>query len=487
MQIRSWQYRAVVQRAVKSSTIFRGARRRLRHLWAVGVGGLMLSTPSLAQQQSKGPSLLFGGAITPSKSPVRLDPVLPRGERLPVPWPVIEGQRSCSSRRPVCVVSSAATTSAIGSESLGEASPPLGAAQSLEYFERAWEEHTFGASLPGPRASFEQPLTWNPDPTRPLTVRRERVPSRGFDRARSRCEGGAPTLENARICLIQSALFASAPATASWLARGLAAQATAQMGDAPKVRFELQSSFAHPQLGILSSTTAHRSWRSAAARRVPVTSLRSARFFEYLEARSQAALGEAAWLSLSLAATRTRPGVTRWEAEPDILDVLAATVRGDGVALARLFDDFAQQSLFQAQAWGTKMEFAWRLGSESLPRNVALADPMEPTGTSYVRVDLQPGDRNKVIAFRMSCESPVSYVWSVVRLDEADSLHSSVEIAYRERGGEAEARITPQPGVRALVLVGTNMGGIDLAHPFDPDHEPHEAHGCQVYVSPIAY
>jgi hypothetical protein len=34
----------------------------------------------------------------------------------------------------------------------------------------------------------------------------------------------------------------------------------------------------------------------------------------------------------------------------------------------------------------------------------------------------------------------------------------------------------------SLLLVGTNLDGVDLAHPFDPDHGPHEFHACTVAV-----
>jgi hypothetical protein len=33
--------------------------------------------------------------------------------------------------------------------------------------------------------------------------------------------------------------------------------------------------------------------------------------------------------------------------------------------------------------------------------------------------------------------------------------------------------------------VGTNLGGVDLAHPFDPDFEPFEPHGFTVYLAEL--
>ncbi len=437
----------------------------------VWVVGFLQVAPLAAEPPRAGRALLFGGAVTPSKSPVRLDPVLPRGELLGL-GPVMEEPSACSSRRPVCVRIADPNTAAPG--------------PALEMLERAWEEHALGASLPAPLATFLSPLVWAPSP-RPLKVLRRTRPSRGFDRATASCSGGETSLETARRCVTQAALYGQSPATASWLAQGLGAEVAIELGEAPHSRAELATSFQHPHVGVLTSARGFSLWREPDAPPHRVSLLRSARFFRYLEARSEAGDGSAAWLSLSLAATTTRPGASRWEAEPDLLDVLAATLGGDDTALARLLDDFARHSVSDAASTGAQLGYSWRVSSSGLPRNLALSEPMDPTGTSYVRLDLDAPDRDRVYAFRMNCEAPVSYVWSVVRLGPKDEFLSSVEIAYRNRGGDAEARILPLPQVATLVLVGTNMGGIDLAHPFDPDHEPHETHGCQIYISAVPY
>ena len=35
---------------------------------------------------------------------------------------------------------------------------------------------------------------------------------------------------------------------------------------------------------------------------------------------------------------------------------------------------------------------------------------------------------------------------------------------------------------RAVLIVGTNLEGIDLSHPFDPDVAPFEPHTATVYL-----
>jgi hypothetical protein len=57
-----------------------------------------------------------------------------------------------------------------------------------------------------------------------------------------------------------------------------------------------------------------------------------------------------------------------------------------------------------------------------------------------------------------------------------------IDIPYQERGRDAEGRISNLEGARAVLIVGTNLEGIDLAHPFDPDVAPFEPHAATVYL-----
>lgn len=467
----------VGQQPVKSSAVFRSQRlrpswRRSGTLAGAGFGLLaVLGAPEAQGENARqGRPLLLGGAVQPTKSPVRLDPVLPHGEHRTRPASPLMKQKRCSQTRPLCVGTDADLE---GSE--------LDVALGL--LVRAYEEHSFGAGLHRPRSRGEGPLLWIIDEAQSLTLSLSLVPSRGFDRGRADCRGGLVTPEAARKCVTQAALAETAPATASWLREGVAAHTSRALGEAPETALAISESLAHPQVGILTSTQTTRQWRDE--ERVDVSRERSVRFFDYLESRSAQHFGHAAWLSLTLGATETEAGASRFEAEPDLLDVLHATVQGDVTALARLLDDFSQESVVAAQAQGFSFEPDWVLEGNTLPRNVALPMPLEPTGSGYVRVLLTPAQRKQVMAFKMICEAPVSYVWSVARLAESGKVLSTVPVAYSERGRQAATRIEPEESTVALLLSGTNMGGIDLAHPFDPDHEPHEAHACSVYVSAL--
>ncbi len=423
-----------------------------------------------ATERDSGPSLLFGGAVQPRKPPIRLDPVLPRGERRDVLPELGTLKLLCSSVRPVCVDRS------FGSKGLAA-------------LVAAYEEYTYGASLPAPHAGFERPLIFARGEGQ-LQVNFELEQSRGFDRGRARCHAARISPSLSRRCVSEAALGSLAPAGASWLRSGQAAQWSSEMGAAPEVSEAVRRAAFEPQVGILTSTRRYRDPRNGRA--VSISGLRSARFFSYLDKRSDAPLGHAGFLSLILGATKTEPGAVRFEAEPDLMDVLSATLGGNASDLARLFDDFARFSFFEPIApyqlssndSTLRNEMVdWRIDGASLPRSLILSRAIEPTGSAYVILALTSAQRRKTVAMQTHCESPVSYVWSVVRLDGQGEAMSTLHVGYKERGTSVEARVSPQEGTTRLVFVGTNMGGVDMAHPFDPDHEPHEAHGCRLYLS----
>lgn len=375
--------------------------------------------------------------------------------------------RHCSLRRPVCVESTSA----------GNSSP------ALSLLERALEEVVFGNHLPSSFASFESPLVFRLEATERLHVELEATLGRGFDQAAPSCVGGDLTLETARRCVFEASLAERAPATAEWLREGYAAESARELGGAPEMESELRSSFAHPEAGVFTSST------TSPARSEQVfewvSPLRSARFFRYLGVRSDQSVATSGYLALTLAATETPAGSLRYSAEPDLADVIRATHGHDRSEVARFYDDFARWSFFDAEQQSFPLSVEWEIDGRSLPRSVAFSRPLEPTGSVYALVNLPESMRHEVLGFRTSCETPVSYVWSVTRLTEENEELSSFPLTFQERNPEASGRVLPVPGMEKLLVVGTNLGGVALTHPFDPDHGPHEAHGCRLTVDVV--
>lgn len=456
-QNRSWQYRVVTVKRVKSAAGFR-AQRPGRGPFQRTLLALALLSGGLKAGPDQARPLLLGGGTTVSKIPVLLDPVLPVGALRPAGFPLLKDLR-CSLARPVCVSEEAGT-------------------RALSLLESAYEKVAFGSDLGRLRATYQEPLVWQPSSVAALEVERDLLPSRGFDRGRAFCRGGAAHAETALLCVSEATLYSLAPAATSHLVSGLA---LSQQTLSPTRDAAGAASLTRPSAGVLTNSAGVTDFRTDAL--TGVSRSRSVRFFDYLEGRSVHGLGEASFLSLALAATRTEPGALRFDSEPDVMEVLFATHDGNRPDVARLFDDFAQQSVRSAATYGAEFEPTWTLSGDSLPRTVAFPDAIEPTGSVYLRLDLTEEQATAKFAFRMYCEAPVSYVWSVARLDERGEELKRVLVTFQETASSAETTVEPLPRTRALLLSGTNMGGVDVAHPFDPDHGPHEAHGCRAAVS----
>lgn len=341
-----------------------------------------------------------------------------------------------------------------------------------------------------------------------LTVHIEPLPSRGFDRATAFCLGGETELErSAHLCVAEASLVGHAPAHAPHVRRAYGTHLWWRFG----------------ALGLSDrralATLQRAPERAVMKRRRSRESEGAALWFEYLDghaATPNLPAGYVATAALALAATRTPPGALRWHAEPDVLDVLRSSLDHSRERAARFWDGFAQSRMrlgregaAEAFLWpfltpalsgsasasertllgggteGPKVTPtpAWELTASSLPRHFALPRPLAPTGSVSFVLTL---DRPVLaLALRATCEAPVSYVWSVARYDRAGNLVSTLLVPFQERQRITEQRIIELDGVHELVVSGTNLGGVDLAHPFDPDHEPFEPHGCSVYFAEL--
>lgn len=413
------------------------------------------------------PSLLLGGAAPRVKKEIFVDPRLPSGElrerlqgpeRAPTP-----SSRLCSARRPLCVVGAR------------KRSLP----QALTLLEAAYERHRFGAGLPTYDASLPA-LEWWLTPEE-LQIDLQERPSRLFDRASARCRGGHLTARDAQRCITEASLGALAPATAPALRSGSAVASSWDfLGLQPEDEPLLEQVQAHPERGLLTRE----------AHDVPET--RSALFFQYLsEVATQSSPGAPGFVALSLAATRTPADSLRYLGDPDLFDVLRVSLREDRERLAHLLDDFTAArrrlgrpgGLFPELGRTIEPRLAWRIPSTTLPRHLVLPRPLEPTGSAFLKVELENDTPLLSLGVRVTCETPVSYQWSIARLDAQGVELSRLRITFQERGSIFEQRIDREESTAAFLIQGTNLGGVDLSHPFDPDHSPHEAHLCSVYLA----
>ncbi|MCH2108371.1 MAG: hypothetical protein MK135_03515 [Polyangiaceae bacterium] len=436
--------------------------RPLFQSWTRALWVLLLGLVSTAEAQER--PLLLGGAHTPKKRQVRLDPRLPRGEPLLSSWELAQLlqlpapphsaaaypstgdfnlNKQCSFKRPVCV-------SGANQEKRRQA---------LEHLEEAWELAIIGLGLP-----FEtfEPIHWHLQEEQPFKVFPLLLPSLHYDRAEAVCRGGALTQETALQCAMEGSLISVAPATKSIFREAAALSVLGSLLPAAHERNQELIRTAGEQPGqSLSSSLGG-----------------TIEFLEFLETTTDhSQLLPAGFAYLALGATHTPASSFRWEAEPDLFDILRANLKAETTALPRLMDSFAHFRLENAPSHHLELK------SSALPQHIGLREPIQPMGQVYVSVTLD--QQVEELAFRTQCEDPVSWVWSLASYDAQDGELRRLPLPFLERSNQASQRIQGLAKATTVRLIGTNLGGIDLAHPYDPDHGPHEPHGCQVFVTAL--
>jgi hypothetical protein len=137
-------------------------------------------------------------------------------------------------------------------------------------------------------------------------------------------------------------------------------------------------------------------------------------------------------------------------------------------------------------AWlGTfgRVRFDWSVGFATLPRRLAPARPIEPTGATYLYLDLTGAPADARVAFRAEWESPVVFQWAVVRVGTDGGERSRVIVTAEDNSTSAERNIEDLGGLAGTIFVGVNVGDIDLQHRFDPDELSFEPHGYVVTLA----
>jgi hypothetical protein len=216
-----------------------------------------------------------------------------------------------------------------------------------------------------------------------------------------------------------------------------------------------------------------------------------------------ASLGSGAPGVLATALLATGPQRTpalslQWLDEPDLFDSLRGALSskqppsnvGDLLlefAVARLFlGDRDDGMHLGASGWSGsfgRIRFEWSVPWTSLPRRLAPLKPIDPSGSTYLWIDLTGAPAGAGLALRAEWEPPVVFRWTVIRIRPDGSEASRVLVTAQERSTWAERNVEGLDGLAAVAIVGTNIGDISLVHPFDPDETPFEPHG---YVLSLA-
>lgn len=436
----------------------------------MGLGGAALAKPP-----KRDPPLLFGGPVSKGLAKAPVDPRLPTGSALPATRarPDVVGSR-CSFLRPVCV------------HAPTEAAVPL-LAEALAAFERAYEREVLALGLPAPLGDRDRggndSLDWYvaAGPSE-LTVFQEALLPGRMDSAAVFCEGGAPS----GVLLARQAALCVGEAVASSL----------DAGESPQARQAL----ALELWWISGEKTSVDVQVVDDAQRHPEQALSNAGSFalllEALETtRSTASPGVLSASMLAAAASRTPPNAAFFDNEPDLFDVLRHSLDEELPRYADLMVDFAlRRALAGDRDDGTRLptlgfagsfarpHFDWVIPFSTLPRRVLTGTPIAPSGMELIWLELDDAPMGAAIGFRAEWEAPVSFQWRILLVDREGREVRRFDVPFQERGRSADARVLRIDGAKAIIIAGVNVGGVELAHPFDPDIQPFEPAAATVYL-----
>jgi len=427
------------------------------------------------------PPLLFGVGPHAIRPPVEIDPLLPKGSRFAARHerPHSIGA-ACSARLPLCV-------------QRGPNSSAEQALSALPAFELAYERVVGALNLPAPLPDDGQggsdALDWYLNEAAELSAERDALVLGAFDRAAAFCSGGASddslTLErNATLCVGEAIAKRLDPGEAPAIQRAFASELWWITGRVGSVDVQaVDDAQAHPERALAS-----RSGEPNAAATL---------LFEFLEsARSSQAPAGLVTSLLAAAASSTPGGAFEWNNEPDVFDVLRHSLDEDTGKTATLFGEYAVSRVFLGDRddgthppfleWAgafARPRYDWTIKFSSLPRRVRASRPIEPTGIELIWIDMDEVPIGVSLGFESEWEAPVSFKWRLISVDDQGREMARVDVPYQERGRSSEGRVVNLTGVRAVLAIGINMGGVDLAHPFDADQDPFEAQSCTAYFA----
>jgi hypothetical protein len=199
---------------------------------------------------------------------------------------------------------------------------------------------------------------------------------------------------------------------------------------------------------------------------------------------------------VAIARQKTPPGSWQWNNEPDVFDALRATLKATGSSLDALLLDFAIARAFvgsrsdgahlsDVARFGAagRVRFEWSLPYGSLPRRVAPGAPIEPTGATYLWVDLAGAPKGASVTFAADWELPVVFGWALVKVDANGAEVGRTVVTAPHGQTHVERTLEGLDGLAGLLVVGSNAGSMDRAEPFDPD-EPFVPHSYLVTIYP---
>ena len=168
----------------------------------------------------------------------------------------------------------------------------------------------------------------------------------------------------------------------------------------------------------------------------------AALFFAFLEERyGSGRPGELTTSLLAAAPQRTPLRATVFQNEPDIVDVLVDNAKAKGsppfgellldFSVARAFVGTRSDNMHLADVarFGDlgRVRFDWSVDYASLPRTLAPAFALQPTGATYIWVDLEKAPGGVPMTVVATWEPPVEMRWAIVKIAPDGSEQGRLE------------------------------------------------------------
>lgn len=222
-------------------------------------------------------------------------------------------------------------------------------------------------------------------------------------------------------------------------------------------------------------------------------------FFAFLEERwGSGRPGELTTALVAAAPQRTPPSSAWFRNEPDLVDILTANARAGGsppfgemlrdFAVARAFVGSRSDDahLLDVARFGDpgRVRFDWTVPWKSLPRRLAPARPVQPTGASYVWIDLADAPGGVPLTLVAEWEPPVSFRWAIVKIGPEGDERGRLEPPTQLGATTIQQSLVDLHGLAGLIVVGVNEGGSSAVDPHDPDDGPYLGQGYTLTLYP---
>jgi len=459
----------------------RGVRASVKcRPWQRGVFRALVGASVFASLPGHG-QILFGPGPSGPRPPAPLDPRIPRGSEAHAGTrPAEGGPPGCSFRYPVCVHP-------------GSSRKAANALEWVTALEDAYERLVGALGLPPPRDDWGRggspalDLYLAPSGTALRVEPDDLEVGGGFDEASAFCvaaEDEVPVARAATLCVAEAIALRIDASETPFSRRALATELWWSTGAPTSAdAAAIDDAQAEPERGIVARDLTHRAEGGAL-------------LLDYLDlARGRGAPSGVGLATYALSAGPASPVGLRYTNEPDTLDVLRATFGPTPSDVARLFGDFALARAFLGSrdaegrwpslAWVGdfgRVRFEWSVPWDSLPRTLAPAHPVEPTGSTYLWVAIA-GDAHESLVFQADTEPPSPFRWVIVLVDRNGRAMRRIDVPFLERETHVERVVGDVSGASGVLIAGTNLGGIGPSYPFDPDFAPFEPHAYTVYLA----